>query len=95
MILNSSKIKIFFGSIYLLILFTFLFFLFSYIDLSDLTNYEFLKANKDSVFKYKNENFVLFSIIFFVGIIFWNLLLGAGTPTAIVGGFILVNGLVL
>jgi uncharacterized membrane protein YdjX (TVP38/TMEM64 family) len=88
MILNSSKIKILFGSIYLLILFSFLFFLFSYIDLSDLTNYEFLRANKDSVFKYKNENFVLFSIIFFVGIIFWNLLLGAGTPTAIVGGFI-------
>ena len=88
MILNSSKIKIFFGSIYLLILFFFLFFLFSYIDLSDLTNYEFLRANKDSVFKYKNENFILFSIIFLVGIIFWNLLLGVGSPTAIVGGFI-------
>ena len=88
MILNSSKIKIFFGSIYLLILFFFLFFLFSYIDLSDLTNYEFLRANKDSVFKYKNENFILFSIIFLVGIIFWNLLLGVGSPPAIVGGFI-------
>ena len=88
MILNSSKIKIFFGSIYLLILFFFLFFLFSYIDLSDLTNYEFLRANKDSVFKYKNENFILFSIIFLVGIIFWNLLLGVGSPTALLGGFI-------
>jgi len=88
MILKSSKIKFFFGSIYFLIILSVLFLLFSYIDLSDLTSYEFLKSNKDIVFKYKNENFILFSIFFFVGIVFWNLLLGAGTPTAILGGFI-------
>jgi len=88
MILKYSKIKFFFGSIYFLIILSVLFLLFSYIDLSDLTSYEFLKSNKDIVFKYKNENFILFSIFFFVGIVFWNLLLGAGTPTAILGGFI-------
>ncbi len=88
MILKPSNIKIIFGFIYLIIILVILYFLFSYIDLDDLTNYEILKENKDTIFKYKNENFLLFYFIFFVGIIFWNLILGIGSIPAIIGGFI-------
>ena len=52
MILKPSNIKIIFGFIYLIIILVILYFLFSYIDLDDLTNYEILKENKDTIFKY-------------------------------------------
>ncbi len=88
MILKSTKIKFLFGSVYFLIILSVIFLIFSYIDYKDLTDYDLLRSNRDILFKYKNENFILISIIFFIGIIFWNLILGVATPIAVISGFI-------
>jgi len=62
--------------------------LFSYVDVKDLTSYEFIKSNKDIILKYKNENFLFLSIIFFIFCIVWVLLLGFALPLLIFSGFV-------
>ena len=86
--LNSRNLKLIIGVIYLLILFTGLFFLFSLVDLKDLTSYGFIKSQKNIIFEYKNNNFLLFSIIFFIFCIVWVLFLGFASPLLIFGGFV-------
>ena len=86
--ISSFNLKIIVGIIYLIIFSISLYFLFSVIDLKDLTNYEFIRSNKNIIFKYKNENFLFLSIIFFVFSIIWILLLGFVMPLLIFSGFI-------
>tara|TARA_B100000700_G_scaffold329758_1_gene452728 strand:- start:10 stop:735 length:726 start_codon:yes stop_codon:yes gene_type:complete len=86
--LNTKKLKITLGITYLALISIGLFFLFSMIDLSDLTSYEFIRTNKDIILKYKNENFIFLTIIFFIFGIVWVLLLGFATPLLIFGGFV-------
>ncbi len=86
--IRSLNIKVVFGIIYLIILFIGLFFLFSTIDIKDLTSYEFIRSNKDIILKYKNENFIYLTIIFFIFSIIWILLLGFAMPLLIFSGFV-------
>tara|TARA_B100000945_G_scaffold79815_1_gene61593 strand:- start:3448 stop:4095 length:648 start_codon:yes stop_codon:yes gene_type:complete len=58
------------------------------VDIKDLTSYEFIKSNKDIIFKYKNENFLFLTILFFLFCIIWVLLLGFAMPLLIFGGFV-------
>ena len=87
--LNSLNLKLLLGATYLLIISIGLYFLFSVVDMKDLMSYEFIKSNKDVILKYKNENFLLLTIIFFVFSIIWVLLLGFVMPLLIFSGFIL------
>ena len=86
--ISSFNLKIIFGVIYLIILSVFLYFLFSKIDIMDLTSYDFIRSNRDIIFKYKNENFLFLSIVFFIFSIIWILLLGFVLPLLIFAGFI-------
>ena len=43
--------------IYLILITAILYFLFSYVDLKDLMSIDFIKSNKDIIFKYRDENF--------------------------------------
>ena len=52
--LKSLNIKLIIGIIYLSIILIGLYFLFSAIDVKDLMSYEFIRANKDIILKYKN-----------------------------------------
>ena len=88
MYLKKINFKLFVAIIYLIILTTGLYYLFSVIDLTDLNDYEFYKSKQGLISNFKEENFLFFVIIFFIGIIIWNLFLGMGTPAAIAGGFI-------
>lgn len=88
MILNSSNLKFTVGSIYLVLIIIGLYFLFSAIDIKDLTSYEFIKSNKDIILKYKTENFLFLVIIFFIFAIIWVLLLGFATPLLLFAGFV-------
>ena len=57
--MNSSlNLKFILGIIYLVIFSIGMYFLFSVIDIKDLTNYEFINLNKEIIFKYKTENFI-------------------------------------
>ena len=78
--LSSKKLKLTLGIIYLSILFIGLIFLFSYVDIKDLTSFEFIRSNKNLILEYKNNNFTLLTISFFIFCIIWVLLLGFGMP---------------
>ena len=86
--LRSINLKVILGIVYLIIIATGLYFLFSVIDIKDLTSYEFIRSNKTVILKYKNENFLFLSILFFVFSIVWTLLLGFATPILLFAGFV-------
>ena len=85
---NSLNLKFVIGAAYLSIISIGLYFLFSVIDIKDLMSYEFIKQNKDIILKYKNENFLLLTSIFFIFSIVWVLLLGFVMPILIFSGFV-------
>jgi len=82
------NLKIILGIIYLAIISMGMYFLFTNIDVKDLMSYEFIRSNKDIILKYKIENFMFLSAIFFIFSIFWVLLLGFAMPLVIFSGFI-------
>ena len=86
--LESSNFKIYLGGVYLIVLFVAIYFLFSTFDLKDLTSYEFIKENRDTILKYKDNNIFLLTIIFFIITIFLNLLLCPMLIPTLVIGFI-------
>lgn len=86
--LNSLNLKFILGITYIALISIGLFFLFSTFDIKDLTSYEFIKSNKDTILKYKSENFLFLTTIFFIFSIVWVLLLGFAMPLLIFSGFV-------
>ena len=86
--LNSLTSKLIIGAVYISIISIGLYFLFSAVDIKDLMSYEFIRENKDIILKYKNENFLLLTAIFFIFSIVWVLLLGFAMPLLIFSGFV-------
>ena len=86
--LNSLNLKLILGITYLVIISFGLYFLFSVVDIKNLMSYDFIKLNKDIILKYKSENFLFLTIIFFIFSIVWILLLGFATPLLIFSGFV-------
>ena len=86
--LNSLNLKLILGITYLVIILFGLYFLFSVVDIKNLMSYDFIKLNKDIILKYKSENFLFLTIIFFIFSIVWILLLGFATPLLIFSGFV-------
>ena len=86
--LNTLKLKLTLGITYLALISIGLYFLFSFVDIKDLTSYEFIRLNKDIILKYKNENFLFLTAIFFVFCIIWILLLGFAMPLLVFAGFV-------
>ena len=86
--LNFLNLKLVIGITYLAIISIGLYFLFSIVDIKDLMSYEFIRSNKDIILKYKNENFLFLTIIFFIFSVVWVLLLGIAMPLLIFSGFV-------
>ena len=86
--LNSLNLKLILGVTYLVIISFGLYFLFSVVDIKNLMSYDFIKLNKDIILKYKNENFLFLTIIFFIFSIVWVLLLVFAMPLLIFSGFV-------
>ena len=86
--LNSLNLKLILGITYLVIISFGLYFLLSVVDIKNLMSYDFIKLNKDIILKYKNENFLFLTIIFFIFSIVWVLLLGFAMPLLIFSGFV-------
>ena len=86
--LSALNIKLVLGITYVTILLIGLFFLFSVVDVKDLMSYEFIRLNKDLILKYKNENLLFLTIVFFIFSIVWILLLGFAMPLLIFSGFV-------
>ena len=85
---KEKKIKIFLALTYLVIILGFLWLFFSNFTLSEVASYDFIKNNNDYLNEIKDKNFFLISIILFVFIIIWVLLLGFGSPVILISGFI-------
>ena len=86
--LESSNFKIYLGGVYLIVLLIAVYFLFSTFDLKDLTSYEFIKENRETILKYKDNNIFFLTIIFFIITIFLNLLLCPMLIPTLVIGFV-------
>ena len=84
----SKNLKIFLGVSYLIILFSFLYFIFSYIEinrLSDFTYYKELQSNLDT---FMSTNIIANIFYFFLFAIIWVTLLGFGSPILIISGIL-------
>ena len=86
--LSILHLKFILGILYLVTISIALYFLFSAIDVQDLTSYEFIRLNKDIILKYKSENFLFLAIIFFVFSIICVLFMIVVTPLLIFSGFV-------
>ena len=85
---KAKKIKIILGIIYFLIVSIFLWFFFSNFSMDELTSYEFIRKNRDSLLGITESNFFFIILLFILMTVIWVLLLGFGSPVALVGGFI-------
>jgi len=84
--LESSNFKIYLGALYLIVLVLAIYFFWSTFDIKDLTSYDFIKENRETILKYKDSNVFFLTIIFFIVTIFLNLLLCPMLiPTLIIG----------
>jgi uncharacterized membrane protein YdjX (TVP38/TMEM64 family) len=82
-----SKLKIILGIIYLLIV-ALVVFLFFYYHLYSYVNADFIKNNRQDIFKFRDAHIFSISIVFFLFSIIWVFLLGFGSPLIIVAGFV-------
>ena len=85
---KEKKVKLFLGSAYALIIFSFLWLFFDNFSLNEIGSYEFIKNNNEYFNQLKNNNFFLVSLSFFIFTIIWVLLLGFGSPILLLSGFI-------
>ena len=85
---NENKLKFVLGFIYLAIVTGFLLLFFSYFSFDDFSSFELIKNNRDKLNDIKNSNLLISSILFFIGVIIWVILLGFGSPVFLVGGFV-------
>jgi len=84
--LKSSNFKIYLGGIYLVVLCIAIYFFWLNFEVKDLTSYELIKENRETILKYKYNNIFFLTIVFFVVTIFLNLLLCPMLlPTLIIG----------
>ena len=85
---NSKKIRLILGIIYIIVLSTFLFFLFKNFSIQDFRSFEIIKSNRNMLEDLKTQNIILSTLIFFLFTILWVLMLGFGSPIFLIGGFI-------
>ena len=83
-----KNIKIFIGTIYLILLFIFLYLFFSKFTLEDITTYRFIQINMEYLINIKQTNIILLSLFFMIFTIIWVFILGFGSPILLVAGFI-------
>jgi len=84
----NLKLKLLIGTTYLICFSALMFVIFSNFDFKDLTDINFFKNNQQLLNDFKSKNTFLLLVLFSIFSIIWILLLGFGTPLALVAGFI-------
>ncbi len=84
----SKNLKIFLGIAYLIILFIFLYFIFSSIQISRLGDFLYYKELQSYLEIYISENIIINLIYFSLFTIVWVALLGFGSPILIISGIL-------
>ena len=84
----SKNIKIILGSIYLIILIIFLYFLFSKFDVSRINDFSYYKNIQVNIEDIVGKNLYINLVIFFIFSALWVMLLGFGSPILILSGIV-------
>jgi len=84
----NLKLKLLLGITYLICFSALMFVIFSNFDFKDLTDINFFKSNQQLLNDFKLENILLALVLFSILSIIWVLLLGFGSPLALLAGFI-------
>ena len=84
----SKNLKIFLGISYLILLFTFLYFIFSWIEINKLNDFYYYKELQKDLSNYVSVNKIINVIFFFVFAVIWVALLGFGSPLLIISGIL-------
>ena len=84
----SKNLKIFLGVSYLLILISFLYFIFTNIEIGRLTDFTYYKELQSSLEDFISTNIINNLIYFFFFAIIWVALLGFGSPLLIISGIL-------
>ena len=84
----SKNLKIFLGFSYLLILFIFLYFIFSGIEISRLDDFTYYKEIQRDLNLFISNNIMINLIYFFIFAVIWVALLGFGSPILIISGIL-------
>jgi len=84
----SRNLKIFLGISYLIILFSFLYFIFSGIEISKLNDFSYYKELQKNLNNFVSNNIIINLVYFFIFAVIWIALLGFGSPLLIVSGIL-------
>ena len=84
----NKTIKITLGSIYLIILISFLYFLFSKFDISRIDDFSYYKIIQENIDQTIGNNLVFNLMLFFIFSIIWIILLGFGSPLLLLSGIL-------
>ena len=84
----SKNLKIFLGISYLIILFAFLYFIFTGIEMSKLNDFSYYKELQKNLSNYVSKNIITNIIYFFFFAVLWVALLGFGSPLLIISGIL-------
>ena len=84
----SNSLKIFLGISYLLILFVFLYFIFTSIQISRLDDFKYYKELQSNLGAYISSNIIINLFYFFIFAVIWVSLLGFGSPILIMSGIL-------
>ena len=83
---EMEKIKIVLGITYLCLVLTFLMLFLMNFSLNEITEYDFIKTNSQFILNLKNSNLFISILLTILFIIIWVLLLGFGSPVALLSG---------
>ena len=84
----SKNLKIFLGISYLLILFFFLYFIFSGIEINRLDEFSYYKEIQSDLDAFMSTNRIINLFYFFIFAVIWVSLLGFGSPILIISGIL-------
>ena len=84
----SKNLKIFLGIFYLLILFIFLYFIFTSIQINRLNDFSYYKELQSDLELYISTNILINIIYFLIFAVIWVALLGFGSPILIISGIL-------
>ena len=84
----SKNLKIFLGISYMLILFFFLYFIFTSIEVNRLSDFKYYKELQSDITTFISTNTIINLIYFFIFAVIWVVLLGFGSPILIISGIL-------
>ena len=84
----SKNLKIFLGISYLILLFVFLYFIFTAIEITKLNDFSYYKDLQEDLSNHMSENIITNMVYFFIFAVIWVALLGFGSPLLIISGIL-------